>query len=180
MSSLGWTSAAGPLIQMFGLWESGKAAKAAGEAAKARQEFMAREAEREGGLAIAIGQRQAMEERRQSDLLASRALAVAASSGAGVSDPTIVDVISKTRGEGAYRASIALYEGEAKARRLRMEAAGARLAGADAVTAGLNTQFQSNLAAGGQLFRGGAKVYSRSLYDKYGMNGPSGDSALID
>lgn len=173
--------AAGSLARMFALRESGRMARIQGETIRAAAEFNARQADREAGTAIAISQRQAAEERRQANLVASRALAVAAASGGGVSDPTVVRLIANQRGEGAYRASVRLYEGEAKARQLRVEAIAGRISGSQAEAAGASAQLGAAYAQMGEVARTGA-----TLYAKYGMNGPgttpgaSGDAALLD
>lgn len=168
-------SIVGTLFQTFGSIQQGRAAAATGRQSMETAEFNAREALRQGNRVVAISQRRATEERRQGKLAASRALAVAAASGAGVSDPTIIDLIARTEGEGIYRANVALYEGEAESRRLRFEAAMGRLAGARAFGIGLTRQTSYQLAAIGTAFRGGA-----SLYSKYAGSGPGrGDDALI-
>jgi hypothetical protein len=83
----------------------------------------------------ASSQRQGMEEQRQSQLVQSRALALAAAGG-GASDPTVVNDIANIAGEGEYRSLTALYNGdqqartyEAKATGLRKEAKNAKLSG---------------------------------------------------
>jgi hypothetical protein len=115
----GIISGAGTILQFMGQMEMGRAARIRGQQAAAMAEFNAWEAQRQAGIAISISQRQAAEERRQATLVASRALAVAAASGAGVSDPTMVRIIANARGEGAVRAATSLYEGAALSRRLR-------------------------------------------------------------
>lgn len=178
LAALGWLSGAGSLIQAFGNVEAGRTARAAGEMAKMRADFVAWQAEEQGKTVIAAGQRQALEEKRKADLLVSRAKAIAASSGGGVSDPTIVNLLARTKGEGVYRASVALYEGEAKARQLRFQAAAARLSGSEAVVEGLSSQMGHTLAATGDILRGGAKVYS--LYARYGQGGYKADPAWFE
>lgn len=176
MSVGGYFTAAGSIIQMMASRAQGRMARIHGEQARVAAQFNARQAERSGATAIAIGHRQAAEERRQANLVASRALAVAAASGAGVSDPTVVNLISSARGEGAYRASVALYEGETRARQLRLDAVLGRVSGFDAEIAGAREAEGAAFATAGAGLRGAA-----SLYTKYGMNGPGGkgDSALI-
>lgn len=180
MSTLGWMAQASTFLQQMGLLEQGRSAKLRGERARAGAEFTAWQSEVAAGNAIAIAQRHALEEQRQSRVLASRALAVAAASGGGVSDPDVVNLIARTRGEGVYRANVALYEGEARERALRLEAAAARVSGADAMLEGARRQEGLNLASAGAGLKG-----AMSLYAKYGMNGPgttpgaSGDAALI-
>lgn len=179
LASLSWMEGAGSFLQAFGLLQSGKSARIAGERARVASEFNKRQADREALLAVAAGQRQMIEERRQANLVASRALAVASASGAGVSDPTIVNLIAKAKGEGAYRAGVALYEGEARARELRLQGLAGLASGYDTEADAINRQMGATLSAGGAAAKG-----AFSLYAKYGLNGPgtgagSGDSSLI-
>lgn len=172
MGAAGWLQVGSMAIDYFGLVEQGKIARINAQRQKLFRDFAVWNAERQGELAVAASQRQALEERRQADLVASRALAVAAASGAGVSDPTVVDIISRTKGEGHYRAAVALYEGEERSRSMRVAAAG----GGD---------FSSVAAAGYKAAAlGGLARRTLSLFAKYGLNGPggksSGDSNLID
>lgn len=170
----------GALVELYGTIEQGRIARIQAGREKLYRDLALWNAEREGEIAVAASQRTALEERRQADLAASRALAVAASSGGGVSDPTVVELLSRTQGEGHYRARVALYEGEARSRAMRMSALSGGI-GFDASNM-LKAGYQS--VALGRAFRAGA-----SLYEKYGMNGPgsspqrtggSGDSSLID
>lgn len=69
----------------------------------------------------ATSQRAAIEERRQARLMQSRARAVAASSGAGVDDPTVLNIMSDLEAEGEYRALTRMYEGETAAQSLDLE-----------------------------------------------------------
>lgn len=177
INSLGWLQGAGGLLQAFGLFAGGQAARITGDRVVVTAQFNQRQDELDAGTAIALGQHQAMEERRQTELIASRALAVAASSGGAVTDPTIVRLIAAGRGIGAYRANVALYEGEAKARALRMQGIEGMVAGYEAQERGISTQLGRNLAGAGEVAKAGL-----SLYSKYGMGGPvssKGDANLI-
>lgn len=111
-----------------------------------------------GGQYVAASQRSAQEQERKTKLLTSRAQAVAAASGAGGSDPTVVDIISNIAGEGAYRSMIALYEGKEAQRAAAAKADAARYAGKSAVTEG--------------YIKGIAGV-GRTFFDKYGGGGPT-------
>lgn len=62
-----------------------------------------------------MGQREAVEERRQADIQQSRALALAAASGGGASDPTVMDIMARLAGEGEYRALSKMYSAETEA-----------------------------------------------------------------
>ena len=109
----------------------------------------------------ASGQRQAFEEKRQAQLVESRALALAAASGAGASDPTAVKILSGIEAEGAYRAAVRMYESEEEARFL--EVSGKMRADS------LNDQASAmRFGATADLVTGAASLYSR-----YGGGGPS-------
>lgn len=83
--------------------------------------------EEKAGQVLAASQRGMLQQRKQKELVASRALAVAASGGGGASDPTVVNIIADIEGEGAYRESLALYQGEQEAYELRTSAQNLRL-----------------------------------------------------
>lgn len=100
----------------------------------------------------ATSQRRASEERRQARLTASRTLAVAASSGAGADDPTIMNLMADMEGEGEYRALAALYEGETAARAQEEQAKANRRAASRAKTAAAVKASSSILGAGLSLF----------------------------
>lgn len=181
MQATAWLYGAGTLLETFGLLERGRLARIQAERAKIRADFMAWQADRQAGRVLAISQRRAIEERRMGDVAASRALAVAAASGGGVSDPTIVKLMADTQGEAFYRASVSLYEGEAEARQLRLNAQAKRLEGAESLEEGYRAEQYNAIGAAGAAAKGGM-----SLYAKYGISGPgkgegqtSGDSALI-
>ena len=99
------------------------------EQQRAAAEFEADQLETNAVQSVAASQRRALEERRLATRVASRALALAAASGAGASDPTVINMIAATSGEGAYRAAVSMWEGEDKARRMRDEAKVARYTG---------------------------------------------------
>lgn len=176
----GWMAAAGTFAQIWGNLDARKAAKREAEAQAVAYEFEAKQADAAGVQVVAASQRTALEERRRADLVASRALAVAAASGGGTTDPTIVRIISNVKGEGAYRASVALYEGEQQERDLKIAAAMSRLHGASGLERGVNLANAYSIRAAGTAFSGGASIYS-----KYGQGGPkgtkgSGDAAIIN
>lgn len=101
----------------------GAAAQAIGARRKAAADFEAEQLEQEAQTSQGIGMVNAANQQRQTSLVTSMALARAAASGAGASDPTVMKIISQTAGEGAYRQALAMYEGEAQARLDRLRAA---------------------------------------------------------
>jgi hypothetical protein len=128
----------------------------AGVAARRAGQFMGAQGDVAAGQAEAASQRTAADVTRRANLLQSRALANAASSGGGASDPTVMDTVSRIAGEGAYRSQLALYEGSDQARALRQRADIARYQGTLAERAGF-------VGAAGSVLKGGA-----TLLDKYG------------
>lgn len=141
-------------------------------------EFEAQQLDQMAGQERAASQHRAQEERRRSDILQSRARAVAAASGGGASDPTVVDIISDLAGEGEYLAATHIFEGQEAARRARMGAAGARFEGRTALEGGglVSTGLRASGAAarslsryniGATIFGNAASAYG--MYGKYGM-----------
>lgn len=135
---------------------SANQARQEGEQRKEAAEYQARQLEQNAGQAQAAAQRAAAERRREAQLAQSRALAVAAASGGGASDPTVVDIISDLNAEGTYRSMLELYEGDDRARLLRQQAASARYSGEVAAQAG-----RSNAVA--TIFKGATSA----LWMKY-------------
>jgi len=119
----------------------------------------------------AAAQRAAQEEKRRSRVLQSRAMAVAGASGGGVSDPTIVDIVSDLEGEGAYRAALATYEGDQRSRNLRNAASAARWEGLTGLQSGsasaASLSRAGSNAATGTIFQGAGQVIS--IFGKYGL-----------
>lgn len=102
----------------------------------------------------ASSQRTAGEQKRQARLLQSTALARAAASGGGASDPTVMNILANLSGEAEFRALTALYEGEESARSKEMQAQAKRKEAKNAKRAGY-------VAAAGQILQSGATMYER-------------------
>jgi len=148
------------------------------EAAKKAAEYSAVQHEYIAGQTRATSQREAAIQRHGAKLLASRALAVAAASGAGATDPTVTNIIGDIIGEGAYRAALAMYEGEEEAKQHEFNAETARATGIYTAAArnaeSASISRASNLSMFGTLLSGGA-----SFADKYGGMFNSG-GGLVD
>lgn len=147
-------------------------------------QFEQQQAEQQATQATAGSQREAATQKLETDYLVSRQLALAGASGAGASDPTIVNLIAQTRGIGSYKAATALYQGEEQARQLRLQGAAAMFEGESAAQdMGLRAK-SYRLASYGSLLSGAGQAYG--MYAKYGMGGPrspgapSGDSAMLN
>ena len=146
-----------------------------GQQQRRRAEQRAALLQQKAGQAIAAGQRDKLEIERQTRLTESRAIALAAASGGGVSTaPTVVNHIGNIHKRGAYLGAIAMYNGEAKARDLEIEATFAREEGELAEEAGrrgMPTEFDDdpyNLAVGGAILGG-----ATTLFNRFGGGGPS-------
>ncbi len=179
MSGFGSTvSALGPAMSIAGTVTQAYGQRAAGRAAQAQAQtsaqnaqvaanFEAGQADYLAGQSRAIAQREAYEQRKTAALLSSKALANAAASGAGASDPTVVDLINGIQAEGTYRAALAMYEGEEQARNYTVTAQARRLGGQSAAASrtaeGESIARASNLSMFSTLLRG-----SSSLLDRYG------------
>ena len=142
---------AGTVLSTAATIQQGRHAEAA---AKAQQQAAEAEAARmnvRAGQERALAQREAIKERREARLLASRAQAVAASSGAGALDPDVVNMLGDIEGEGTFRALMARTAGEDRAKGLTTEAAMQRFRGAAARAEGRADRNAAFLRAGGTI-----------------------------
>lgn len=104
---------------------------AQGAAEKRNQDFIAKQEEMRAKEEFASSQREAQQYRDEAKIAASRAQALAASSGggAGTDAPTIVKIMSDTAGQGALNSGTALYGGISRRAGLMDSAKGRRAAG---------------------------------------------------
>lgn len=100
-----------------------------GASAEAVAKYLARQLEQNAGQQMAVASVAAQEEARQSDLIASRAMAVAAASGAGTLDPSVVKILQGIRAEGALATATQVYNGMETARGMEEEAKATRFEG---------------------------------------------------
>lgn len=106
MAQLAFVAATG--LGIYGQKKAGDAAEDAGRAT-------AIELERRAKARRAVGTREAAEERRNAEFAYSRALAVAAASGGGVQNPTVIKLLADLQAEGDYRVLSRLYTAEEEA-----------------------------------------------------------------
>ncbi len=129
----------GTLLSVAGQAKAGERSLVRGKTQKALNEVAA-------GQVIAIGQRSALEEKRRTEIIASRALAVASAGGAAQDIDRLIADIS---GEGLYRANLAMYEAETESERLKYEGVLAEQIGQDEFRAGGTQQLATVLSGGG-------------------------------
>jgi hypothetical protein len=145
-------AAVGTVTTLYGQQQAKKAGKADAN-------FLAGQQLEAAARSRAVGQRQALDERRQTAILES---ALQARAGGGGMDPTVVKLSTDIAGEGEYRALSALYEGESGALGLESQAH-AGLRSADARGRAMDLQSAGTLISSGSTF-----------YSKYsGAAGPS-------
>lgn len=161
----------GLALQVVGGISAKKDAKDIAGRKRQAAEFEAKQLEQQANDALASSQRTMFSEERASKLVQSRALTLAAASG-GASDPTIIKIISGIASEGAYRQSLAIYQGEERARSLRLAAQANRISGE--VGAGATIMQGSAIAteAAGRVLGGVSTMYAR-----YGYNSPATTTA---
>lgn len=147
----------------------GTAAVRIGERRRDVNEFEATQLEQAAEEFRGASMRKASDETLRANYANSLALARAAASGAGASDPTVMAVLARTAGEGAYRSSLAMYEGEAQARLDRVRANALRYEGVTSMSDAKFAQNQANMGAVSTVLSGGAKALS--MFDKY-WSGP--------
>jgi hypothetical protein len=140
-----YIGAFGDLYSAYGERQRGKMAKSIGKLRKKKADESAKRS-------IASAQRSSLEERRQAEIKASRALAVASAGGGGADDPTVSKIIEDIHGEGVYRAAVAMYEGEEEARQKRY-------AGTQAEIAGDSEYESSKRRSYGKIISGLGKTY---------------------
>lgn len=154
--------AAVPLAYLVGAGIAAGGSILQGVKAKQAANTEADQLENLAGQEQAGAQRAAHQERHEATLVQSRARAVAAASGGGVTDPTVQDIMADIGTEGEYRALTQLYSGDERALELKAQALATRKSGKAAQQAGFLTA-ASSLALGGS-----------TLYAKYGGRGPPG------
>jgi hypothetical protein len=158
-AALPYIAAAGATIAAYSSVQQGKAANRAAQFEAGQMEHNAKEAR-------AASQRDAMEQRRRAEVAQSRALAVAAASGAGALDPTVIDLIGDIEAEGDLNARTALYAGEERGKGMEAQAGARRYEGAQARKAA-NMKSASTILSSASSFAGAFGGNSKSLADGY-------------
>lgn len=167
----------GSAIEAGGKILSAQGAIESGDEAKRAAEFEAEQLRYNAGQAQAAAQRQAFDTDRQTRMVMSRALAVAAASGGGASDPTVVNIIAQTAAEGAYRKAVDLYQGDDRARAMLAAAHAKEIEGASAQSASRKAALGQGFGAITSLLKGSER--NASLYQRFGGGGPQTKSGTV-
>lgn len=131
-------------LELYGQYRQAKMAALMGRYRKKYAEKAAKET-------IATGQRAMLEERRNAELLASRAIAVAAAGGRS-GDQSAQKIVTDIQGEGAYREAVAMYEAEEAAKKLKFEGAAAEFSGEQEARGGRLGMLATALSGGGSMY----------------------------
>ena len=159
------------VLQAGSLIAQNRATQAQAQARAQELGFEQQQLQQNAGQALAWGQRGAIVEQRNTDILASRALAVAGAQGGGAGG-TVQTIIARIRGEGTYRAMSSLYEGQTQARALQLEAEGKGFEAANILASAQASKRALPLALAGTVLGGGANI--ASMFDRYGRPGMPG------
>lgn len=109
-------------FSIAGGYAAADAARQQGEAEKQAAYYSAATEERQAMAERATSQRKSFDQRRQEQLVQSSLQAKAAASGAGASDPTVINLASEIAGESEYRALGDMWSGETRGRALETQA----------------------------------------------------------
>lgn len=145
---------AGTAVQAGASLLSGKAGMLEGRSAGQAADYEAAQLKRAAVTERAIGQRKAMERNHETELLMSEQIARAGASGAGITNPTILHLISDTAARGAYLADSEVTAAETAARSKLDEAKAVKFRGRVARMRGKTEMGASLLDAGGKLLSG--------------------------
>ena len=148
---------AGPVTMALGSVYGGIMSKKAADAEAAQMESMSKEAR-------AVGQYNALEKRREQELVESAALAQAASQG-GASDPSVLDIFGDIAEQGERNFAMETFKGESQARGLEFGAEMKRFEANQALVSGF-------LGGAGTLASEGSK-----LYQNFGKTGSQATSS---
>lgn len=150
----------GTLLKMYGTGRAGANAQLQSEMEASSRENEALQLEANAKESVAVSQRRALEQKRQSDLMASRALAYAAAGGGG-SDKSVVNIISDLKGEGSYRAMLEMYDGESQAQKMKYQAYLNRTDASQARNTGKEYRKAARISQFGDLISGATSMYTK-------------------
>jgi len=145
VSGAQYAMGAAGVLEASAIFQRGRIGRAVGRMRK-------KEAEAAAKRTVAVAQRRALNESRNAELLASRAIAVAAAGGGSADDPTVTNIVADIDAEGAYRAAVAMYEGESEASQLKYQGELAEWEGKNASRGGV-------MGAAGALISTGVSMY---------------------
>ncbi len=141
-----------------GQLQRGNAQEAIGQRTNIADQFQAAQLQQNASADIASGQVAAENQNMATGYIVSQAMARAAASGGGASDPTVINNIARIQAEGAYRANVARYSGQVQARTAENQAAADIFAGQTAQSDAEAAKRSAGLSAFATVLSGTAKT----------------------
>jgi hypothetical protein len=161
----------GDFSQGFGLYARGMGFGQYGQMRLMGAQYAAEQSRQNAQAVAGAGEAAAFTQMQRTQYIAGHAQAVAAGTGGGGSDPTVVNQIARLNAEGAYRSAVDIYGAQSKARELGMQASAELYSGQEAQRQGQLGQSAANVAALNTVLKGGV-----SLFDRFGKGGPGGNT----
>lgn len=156
-------AATSTVLSAAGQAQAGAAANAQDQGQAQAQDYQAAELTQQAGQTRAVAESQEQDSLRKTAYQLSTARAVAASSGAGATDPTVVGIEGQIGAKGNFDALSQMYSGEEKARGLETQSTLDTYQGQQLRIAGAQKQKAGNIGAITTLLSGG-----NTLASKYG------------
>jgi hypothetical protein len=161
-------AALGPIVGLLGTAVSAYGTIAGANAQSAALDYQAKVARIKATQEQATAQRGALESKRKADLAQSTLQARAAASGAGASDPTVVDLAGDIGARGRYQSGLQMWQGQERGWDYTVDA-NAKEAQADTIRS------VAPLSAFGTILGGAG-----SIFKAYGKSGFSPASTTDD
>jgi hypothetical protein len=142
--------AAATALPIVGSMMAAKGINKSGLAQQEAANFEAEQMDQNAGQVEAASQRNAMDRERETEMLQSRALAVAGASGAGAMDPTVLRIIGGIAKEGKLASEMELYNGKSQAQSMRTQGKATRYQGYQTALASRTQGFATMMSGFGQ------------------------------
>lgn len=141
-----------------GQMQRGNTAVAVGQRTNLEDQFQAQQLQQNAGQEMASGEASAQSQNLQTGYIVSQALARAAASGGGTSDPTVVNNIAMLQGMGQQRAAIDRYNASSQARTMNLRAGALQFEGQQAQEDAAAAKRASDLSGFTTVLSGVAKT----------------------
>lgn len=164
------TNAVGGALEGFGGFMGAMSHVMYGIEGMRAAQFQAGQLHQQANASQATAERDAYGIQRQTDMVTSRALAVAAASGGGASDPTVVNIIARDAAQGAYQKAAALYQGQDRARYLNTQASAQIYQGKAERLNSMEVGAAQGVGGVASILR--SQERGASLYSRFAGNGP--------
>lgn len=168
-------SIGGGILNAGSLYNQGQAASRMGNIQANSLEESATQLDTSANAQEGGSQLKAKETKRQTKLLQSRIIALAAAGGGGVGEKNVNDILLNVEGEGEYRALMDLYNGSSAAYELRSRANSLRNNALISRFEGKQTRRAANMAAFGSILSSSGNA--ASFASKYNT-GNTGNTSI--